>query len=97
MKLTRPLTALAAAAVGALALSLAGPAQAATGTLILNAQEIRNPSGCYNASSFPLRIINRTNDVVLVFDQPRCAGHRIAVVAPGQTSVDEFGASVYIR
>jgi hypothetical protein len=92
---TRPLTALAAAV--ALALSLAGPAQTATGTLILNSQEIRNPSGCYNASSYPLRVTHRTNATALVFDQPGCAGHRVAVVAPGQTGVYEFGASVYIR
>ncbi|MFF5468115.1 hypothetical protein [Streptomyces achromogenes] len=95
MQLTRPLTVLTALA-GALALSLAGPAQAATGTLTLGFQQIRNPSGCYDAPFTPLRAANRTNATATVYSEPGCAGPALARLAPGQDGVYEFGASLYI-
>ncbi|MFC7328842.1 hypothetical protein [Marinactinospora rubrisoli] len=82
------------AAVG-LALTAAGPAQAASGTLILNGRAIANPQGCYDSEPRPLRIENRTNQVVIVHGLPGCGGPIRGFVEPGQTTV--AGASVSVQ
>ncbi|NUS11131.1 MAG: hypothetical protein HOY69_06950 [Streptomyces sp.] len=84
------------AAAGALALGFAGSASAATGTLVVSGTEYQNPSGCYNATIWPLQVANRTNEPVLVFTGQNCSGDVLEVVVPGSTVVSEFGASVYV-
>ncbi|MBL1096350.1 hypothetical protein [Streptomyces coffeae] len=88
----------AAAVIGALglALSSAGTAAAAQGTLIVSGTPHNNPSGCYNTDHYPLSVDNRTDEVALVFSGPDCQGAPIAPVPPGESGIFEFGQSVYI-
>ncbi|MFJ5924606.1 hypothetical protein ACIQF6_18605 [Kitasatospora sp. NPDC092948] len=85
------------AAASTMALALPTAALAASGTLyIAPNQAIDNPSGCYNGQIFPLVVRNETNEYALIYDGPNCTGQVIAVVPPGGSSTQEFGASVYI-
>ncbi|MEU6999323.1 hypothetical protein [Nonomuraea sp. NPDC046570] len=85
------------AAAGMLALAIPGSASAATGQLIINGQLYINPSGCYESGRWPLHVINRTNGPVVVLNAPNCNGNVEAIVHPGQSTVSEHGASVYIH
>ncbi|MFF0390071.1 hypothetical protein ACFYS8_15510 [Kitasatospora sp. NPDC004615] len=86
------------ATAGTIALTLPGAALAANGTLIIAPnQTINNPSGCYNAQIFPLILRNDTDEYALVYDGPNCTGQVIAVVPPGGSTTQEFGASVFIK
>ncbi|MEO3756046.1 hypothetical protein [Streptomyces sp. B6B3] len=90
-------TALSALAVACtLTLSLAGFAQAATGTLTIGFQQINNPSGCYNSPIVPLIVNNQTDATAIIFDATNCGGYAIGTVAPGQAGTFEFGRSVSI-
>lgn len=84
------------AAAGALALGLAGSATAATGTLTINDKTYNDPGGCYPSDSWPMRIINRTNEVVFIFEGSNCTGGPLQAVTPGSGAISDFGGSVYI-
>ncbi|WP_030065976.1 hypothetical protein, partial [Streptomyces natalensis] len=87
----------ALAAAGMLALALPASAHAANGTLILNGVEHDNPSGCYPGDPRSLHVDNATDGPAYVMSSPNCTGSVVAVAAPGQEAVSEYGASVYIR
>ncbi|WP_421109938.1 hypothetical protein [Streptomyces sp. NEAU-S77] len=80
----------------ALALSSAGSAAAAEGTLTVGLNMYTNPSGCYTTNVWPMFVVNHTNQTASVFDLPNCQGHRIAQVGPNQARTFEFGTSVSI-
>jgi hypothetical protein len=84
------------ATAGALTLGLAGSAWAASGTLAINGQQYRDPSGCYNSDIWPLRVGNYTDTPAFVYDGPDCDGSVVAVVHPGDHQVNEQGQSVSI-
>ncbi|MEU6156424.1 hypothetical protein ABZ816_41275 [Actinosynnema sp. NPDC047251] len=83
----------AAVAVGLVA---APAASAAQGVLKVGDREYRNPSGCYRNTTTPLRVENRTDQVVVIFHDSRCAGERVGLVGPGSLAVSEFGGSVHV-
>ncbi|RNF83549.1 hypothetical protein EEJ42_44495 [Streptomyces botrytidirepellens] len=80
----------------ALALSSAGSAAAAEGTLTVGLNTYTNPSGCYTTNVWPMSVVNHTNQTATVFGLPNCQGHRIMPVRPNQARVFEFGTSVSI-
>lgn len=84
------------AIISGTALAIPAAAQAANGTLTLVPQTFTNPSGCYNSQIFPLIATNNTDQTVTVYDQPDCRGDVIATVSPGESTTQEFGASVSV-
>ncbi|MFI0775512.1 hypothetical protein [Streptomyces sp. NPDC021212] len=88
----------AASALGtvALALSSAGSAAAAEGTLTVGLITHTNPSGCYTTNIWPMFVSNNTNQVATAFALPNCQGPRIGQIAPNASKVFEFGSSVSI-
>ncbi|WP_037911628.1 hypothetical protein [Actinacidiphila yeochonensis] len=85
------------AMAGSLALSLSGSAWAAQGTLVVNGTTYQDPSGCYNAQVWPLSVTNNTDQLVTVYAGLNCTGGVLALLAPGSSEVDEFGASVSVN
>lgn len=85
-----------AVAAGTLALALPGSALAAEGVLIVGGVAYADPEGCYDTDSRPLTVDNQTDEVALVFSGPDCTGGLLELVAPGESTVSEFGASVYV-
>ncbi|WP_405715713.1 MULTISPECIES: hypothetical protein [unclassified Streptomyces] len=85
------------AAAAMLSVSVTQSAGAATGDLIINGKVHSNPSGCFDSDRWPLGVDNRTDDLVLIFEDASCSGSVIAVVPPGSRQVSEFGASVFVR
>ncbi|MFI8928711.1 hypothetical protein ACIG3E_13665 [Streptomyces sp. NPDC053474] len=83
-------------AAGTLALALPGSALAAEGVLIVGGVEYVDPEGCYDTDIRPLTVDNHTDEVALVFSGPDCTGALLALVAPGESAVFEFGTSVYV-
>jgi len=88
----------AASAIGAVAVALssAGSAAAAEGTLTVGLNRYTNPSGCYTTNIWPMFVVNHTNQVATVFDLPNCQGRQIDQVGPNQSRTFEFGSSVSI-
>jgi len=88
----------AASAMGAVALALssAGSAAAAEGTLTVGLNRYTNPSGCYTTNIWPMFVVDHTNQVATVFDLPNCQGRQIDQVGPNQSRTFEFGSSVSI-
>ncbi|MCQ8190631.1 hypothetical protein [Streptomyces rugosispiralis] len=88
----------AASVMGAvsLALSPAGSAAAAEGTLTVGLAIHTNPSGCYTTNVWPMFVTNNTNQVATVFGLPNCQGLAIGRVSPNQSNLFEFGTSVAI-
>ncbi|WP_262702261.1 MULTISPECIES: hypothetical protein [Streptomyces] len=88
----------AASVMGAvsLALSPAGSAMAAQGTLTVGLATHTNPSGCYTTNVWPMFVTNNTNQVATVFDLPNCQGHAIGQVRQNESNLFEFGTSVSI-
>ncbi|MER7080051.1 hypothetical protein SAMN02982929_02050 [Saccharopolyspora kobensis] len=84
------------ATAGALALSLAVPAHAASGVLRIGFQSYENPSGCYGSDVIPVSVDNRTDAPAYVYSGQQCNGEVVGIVEPGRRGVFEFGASVYI-
>jgi hypothetical protein len=84
------------AAAGVLALSLSGSAWAASGTLIINGRAYNNPSGCYNSDRWPLSVANHTDAPAVISEGQGCSGEQLDTVFPGDSTVSEFGGSVYI-
>ncbi|AGP56620.1 hypothetical protein M271_25670 [Streptomyces rapamycinicus NRRL 5491] len=89
---------MAASVTGAvsLALSPAGSAMAAEGTLTVGLATHINPSGCYTTNVWPMFVANNTNQVATVFDLPNCQGHAISQVRPSESNVFQFGTSASI-
>ncbi|WP_159073548.1 hypothetical protein [Streptomyces sp. RTd22] len=87
-----------ASAMGAVALALssAGSAAAAEGTLTVGLIPHTNPSGCYTTNIWPMLVVNNTNQAATVFGLPNCQGRQIDQVGPNQSRMFEFGASVSI-
>ncbi|MGA4841353.1 hypothetical protein [Streptomyces sp. G45] len=83
-------------AAGTLAFAVPGSAVAANGVLVVNDTAYEDPSGCYDSDRWPLRVGNYTDEVALVFTGPDCTGELIELVAPGEETISEFGASVYV-
>ncbi|MFF0297679.1 hypothetical protein ACFYS8_01620 [Kitasatospora sp. NPDC004615] len=76
-------------------LALAVPAQAATGTLIVNGVAHHNPArGCYSTTS-PVTITNFTDSAVLVHAAANCQGPVTAEVDPGM-SKHAVGTSYFV-
>jgi hypothetical protein len=91
-------TALAGVATaGTITLFLPVSATAATGTLIVNGQPHASPSGCYNTTAMPLRVMNKTNKTATIFQSPNCQGVQDSTVDPNQSKVANMGQSVYIK
>ncbi|MFD7503832.1 hypothetical protein [Streptomyces sp. NPDC059850] len=88
----------AASAMGAVALALssAGSAVAAEGTLTVGLTTHTNPSGCYTTNIWPMLVANNTNQVATVFALPNCQGQRIGQVRPNESRAFEFGTSLSI-
>ncbi|EPH42934.1 hypothetical protein STRAU_4018 [Streptomyces aurantiacus JA 4570] len=84
-------------AAGMLAFAVPGSAVAADGVLIVNGTAYEEPSGCYDSDRWPLSVSNYTDEVALVFSSPGCSGQVIELVNPGDETVSEFGASVYLH
>ena len=80
----------------ALALSSAGSAVAAEGTLTVGLIKYTNPSGCYTTNVWPMIVVNNTNQTATVFSLPNCQGLPIGQVRPNESRVFEFGTSVSI-
>ena len=89
------LGALATAVV--LALGASGSAYAADGILVVGGVMYAEPSGCYDTDVRPLTVENQTDEVAVVFSGPDCTGRLVELVAPGESSVSEFAASVYVN
>ncbi|MEW2526157.1 hypothetical protein [Streptomyces sp. NPDC047071] len=83
-------------AAGTLALALPGSALAAEGVLVVGGVAYADPDGCYDTESRPLTVDNYTDEVALVFSGPDCTGDLLELVAPDESSVSEFGTSVYV-
>lgn len=79
-----------------LAFAVPGSAVAAEGVLVVNDAAYDDPSGCYDTDTRPLSVSNHTDETVLVFSEPGCSGEVIALVSPGESTVSEFGSSVYV-
>ncbi|WP_406155027.1 hypothetical protein OG217_35155 [Streptomyces sp. NBC_01023] len=94
-RITTGIGILAAAAM--IGLAVPGSAYAAEGRLVINGQEYDNPSGCYRSDTWPLRVINKTNEPALIFDGADCHGRVERIAPPGQYAISEFGQSVYVR
>ncbi|MBV2156461.1 hypothetical protein [Kitasatospora sp. SUK 42] len=76
-------------------LALAVPAQAATGSLVVNGVLHENPPrGCY-ATSSPVFIENFTDSTVLVHAAANCQGPVTAEVGPDSFK-QTFGASYFV-
>ncbi|TJZ57029.1 hypothetical protein FCH28_06020 [Streptomyces piniterrae] len=84
------------AAAVTLVVSGPGSAYAAEGSLVVGGVEYVDPSGCYDTDSWPLTVDNYTDRPALVFAEPNCGGTPIEFVAPGASTVSEFGSSVYV-
>ncbi len=85
-----------AAALCALSATVAVPAQAATGKLTVDGKTHTDPKGCYAAARWPMSVVNDTDQTVFVFGGENCSGGFLAAVPPGQSTVQEFGRSVYV-
>ncbi|MFJ6619174.1 hypothetical protein ACIQOW_16540 [Kitasatospora sp. NPDC091335] len=82
------------AAAGVLALAV--PAQAATGTLVVNGVVKQNPArGCYPTLS-PVIVENLTDVAVDVYSAPNCQGTVTREVAAGMTAAT-LGFSYYVN
>ncbi|GAA5058615.1 hypothetical protein HNP84_005479 [Thermocatellispora tengchongensis] len=84
------------AAAGMLALSLPSAAHAANGVLLLNGELYFDPSGCYPSDRWPLAVRNDTDQVVAIYETPDCTGEVLEFVFPDESSISEFGNSVYV-
>ncbi|MFC5832803.1 hypothetical protein [Nonomuraea insulae] len=93
LRTTTALVTLTAAA--ALAVSLASPVSAASGTLYINRAEYVDPSGCYTANSADPFVYNLTDDVAVAYLLPNCQGMITGTVWPGDGK-EIVGASVFI-
>ncbi|MEV0623476.1 hypothetical protein AB0I81_59880 [Nonomuraea sp. NPDC050404] len=93
--LRTPATLAALTTAAALAVSLASPASAATGTLYLNRAEYVDPSGCYTARTADPFVYNRTDQVAVAFLLPNCGGMETGTVWPGDGK-EIVGRSVFI-
>lgn len=85
------------AAAAMIGMAIPGSAFAATGTLKVGFQSYQDPQGCYTSNAWPMRVGNYTDQPAFVYDGENCTGRVVAVVAPGNTQLFEFGNSVYIK
>ncbi|PAZ13945.1 hypothetical protein CLM62_20895 [Streptomyces sp. SA15] len=83
-------------AAGMLAFAVSGSAVAAEGVLVINETAYEQPSGCYDSDRWPLSVSNHTDAIAYVFSEPGCGGAVTEAVHPGESTVSEFGNSVYI-
>ncbi|GHE75711.1 hypothetical protein GCM10018785_50030 [Streptomyces longispororuber] len=86
----------ALAAAVTLAFGTTGSAYAAEGVLVVGGVAYVDPSRCYDTDARPLTVDNHTDEVALVFSGPDCTGTLLELVAPGESTVSEFGTSVYV-
>jgi len=90
-------TALATVATaGVITVFLPASAMAANGTMNVDGQTYQNPSGCFNASRWPMVVMNNTDGQAVILQGPDCQGNVDTVVYPNQSRVSEYGRSVYI-
>ena len=82
---------------GLLTLTVPTAAHAADGKLIINHKTYKNPSGCYDSDSRPLRVNNKTDQPALIFNKPNCKGWPAWVLRPGRSIAWESGLSVSIK
>ncbi|QXJ19750.1 hypothetical protein AGRA3207_000334 [Actinomadura graeca] len=92
---------LAALALAAL-LAPAGPAAAATGTLIIDQTRYEDPSGCIPVQGTPppkpVAVDNRTDEAALVFVFPGCRGPLAGrPLSPGDAARFRQAGSVFVR
>lgn len=93
-RIATTLATLAAAAM--LALAVPSSAYAANGVLIINGEGHVDPSGCYPSNIWPLAVANHTDEVAFVFDGPDCDGKLVEIIHRHESTVSEYGGSVYI-
>lgn len=74
----------------------ATPASAAQGTLRINNETYRNPSGCYDIHTFRVTIDNDTDENVYVFTGPDCSGSLADIVEPGDSTWTDSVRSVLV-
>ncbi|MEO3872762.1 hypothetical protein ABGB18_28440 [Nonomuraea sp. B12E4] len=87
----------AVVAAGMLITAAPTAAHAANGVLLINGEIFIDPSGCYPSDRWPLEVRNHTDQVALIFDTPDCTGSSPELVFPDQSTISEFGSSVYIH
>ncbi|MFE7314328.1 hypothetical protein ACFU7T_14815 [Streptomyces sp. NPDC057555] len=86
-------------ATAALCLTSATSAQAATGTLTVNGEQMINPhdGACFSWPKKGLNIKNKTNRDVVVYRGTNCTGDVGQVVPPGKSAKAPRGLSVKVR
>ncbi|GLF97205.1 hypothetical protein [Streptomyces yaizuensis] len=85
------------AAAATLTVAVPTSAHAANGVLVVNEQVVPQPSGCYASEWAPLFVSNYTDEPVFILSGPDCDGELIDVVWPGDSTISEFGGSVYVN
>lgn len=85
------------AALAAASLVLPSTAYAAQGELIIGNQTFRNPSECYNSTTSPMFVRNRTDQIAFVSAGEDCSGIPLGIVRPGAESTFKFGRSVWVN
>ncbi|MEV7406233.1 hypothetical protein AB0N93_38460 [Streptomyces sp. NPDC091267] len=84
---------------GVLALSLAGSAWGATGTLAINGVMYEDPAGCYTPTPDAegvMTVVNGTDEVAYVYDEQGCSGNVVGFGGPGSLIENLLGRSVRI-
>ncbi|MFD7064808.1 hypothetical protein [Streptomyces sp. NPDC059906] len=85
-----------AGAAVTLVLGVTTSATAAEGTLVINGQTHKDPSGCYPIDRYPSSVANHTDAIAEVHRGPGCTGQVEWLVHPGEIYRTELAQSVFI-